>query len=339
MIACPSKDIGPPARKPITMPLHLNIVARTNGVGLDRDVDLVREVAEAAGHQVTVSHCRGTSPLFAILPQKTRFDANIFMERVFTRWIGAAQTNILIPNQERFPERHLGRLQKIDHIFCKTEHGLETFQKHHSSCHLTRFTSKDLLDETVTRKRHSFFHLAGRSTLKGTKTVLSVWKKHPEWPKLTLLQHADNAPSEVPNNVRLITDYLSDEEIVRLANEHQFHLCPSESEGWGHYLVEAMSCRAIVITTDAPPMNELVTTSHGLLSKWKDSEKRHLGTNFFVDLHFLEEQIEQALGLDESQIEQLGKRARDWMLTNDSTFRETLNEHLTRLIKPRPARK
>jgi hypothetical protein len=321
------------------LPLHLNIIARTNGVGLDRDVDLVREVAMAAGHEVTVSHCRGTSPMFAVLPQKTRFDANLFMERVFTRWIGAARTNILIPNQERFPERHLGRLAKMDHVFCKTEHGLEAFQKHHSSCHLTRFTSTDLLDEEVPRKPRSFFHLAGRSTLKGTTTVLATWARHPEWPELTLLQHADNAPESVPNNVRLITDYLADEEIIRLANEHQFHLCPSESEGWGHYLVEAMSCRAVVITTDAPPMNELVTPSRGLLVKWKGSEKRHLGTNFFVDPKALEKQIEWAMAMSEEEISTLGRAARVWMLANDSGFRETLADHLSRLIRPRPSRK
>ncbi|MFT6180151.1 MAG: hypothetical protein ACI9NQ_001139 [Paracoccaceae bacterium] len=316
------------------MSLHLNIIARTNGVGLDRDVDLVRDLAQAAGHKVKISHSRGTSPLFVILPQRSIFDANIFMERVFTRWIGAAKTNILIPNQERFPERHLGRLGKIDHIFCKTEHGLEAFQKHHPSCHLTRFTSKDLLDDSIPRKPKSFLHLAGRSTLKGTATVLSTWAKHPEWPELTLLQHADNAPAEVPKNVRLITDYLSDDEIVKLANEHQFHLCPSESEGWGHYLVEAMSCRASVITTDAPPMNELVTTSHGLLAKFHTSQKRHLGTNFFVDPGSLEQQIETALMMSTDRVAEMGEAARAWMIQNDETFRATLTALLEQLISP-----
>jgi len=320
-------------------PLKINLVARTNGVGLDRDVALVRSVAQAVGHRVTVSHCRGTSPLFALLPQKARFDANIFMERVFTRWIGAAQTDILIPNQERFPMRHLKRLAKMDHIFCKTQNGLEAFQKHHSSCHLTRFTSQDLLDESIHRLPRSFFHLAGRSTLKGTATLLSVWEKHPEWPRLTLLQHADNAPTSVPDNVHLITDYLPDKEIIRLANEHLFHLCPSESEGWGHYLVEAMSCRAVVITTDAPPMNELVTPARGLLAKWKGSEKRHLGTNFFVDPNSLEEQIETALNLPAKEVARLGNSARTWMLENDTTFRTRLTNRLDQLIKPRPARK
>lgn len=314
------------------MPLHLNIVARTNGVGLDRDVDLVREIAESAGHQVTVSHCRGTSPAFAVIPQNKRFDANIFMERVFIRWIGAANTNILIPNQERFPERHLNRLSKIDHVFCKTENGLEAFSRHHPSCHLTRFTSLDLYSADVERNSKGFFHLAGRSTLKGTRTILDAWEKHPEWPQLTLLQHKENAPATTPENVTLITDYLSNEEIARLTNEHTFHLCPSESEGWGHYIVEAMSCEAVVITTNAPPMNELVTPDRGLLVEWKGSEKRHLGTNFFVSLESLESQMERALQMPPEKARKLGKEARRWMQKNDTSFRETLINLLDQLV-------
>ncbi|MGB0776042.1 MAG: hypothetical protein ACPGUY_09355, partial [Akkermansiaceae bacterium] len=64
----------------------INIVARTNGVGLDRDVDLIRDILSDAGMEVTVSHCRGISPLRCWFAGKREFDANIFMERVFQRW-------------------------------------------------------------------------------------------------------------------------------------------------------------------------------------------------------------------------------------------------------------
>ena len=152
---------------------NINIIARTNGVGLDRDVDLVHDCLTAAGHEVSVSHCRAISPLRAVFPGRATYDANIFLERVFPRWLGSAHTNLLIPNQERFPERHIGRLKKIDHILCKSRHAEEIFSKH-GKTEFIGFTSTDMLDETANKDYQSFFHLAGRSTLKGTETILKL---------------------------------------------------------------------------------------------------------------------------------------------------------------------
>jgi len=317
----------------------INIIARTNGVGLDRDVDLVTHAAEAAGYEVSFSHCRGIKPWAGWFPQKKRFDANIFMERVFSRWLGTAKSNILIPNQERFPERHIPILGKIDHIFCKSQHALEIFEKIHPSCHFSGFTSLDLLDKEEPRTPLGILHLAGRSTLKGTETILELWNKHPDWPPLTLVQCKENAPENVPENVNLLTHYLEDAEITKIYNQHPIHLCPSRSEGWGHYLVEAMSCEAVVITTDAPPMNELVRPNRGTLVRSSHSDPRHLGTNFFVDPEKLETAIQNTLATSKENLRTLGMNARNWMLENDQAFNESLPKLLDKLLKPQPARK
>ncbi|MEJ6580891.1 MAG: glycosyltransferase [Akkermansiaceae bacterium] len=321
------------------MPLHLNIIARTNGVGLDRDVDLIHEVATAAGYDVTVSHCRSI-PFYAGWFGATKsFDANIFLERISPRWIGSAHTNILIPNQERYPERQVPLLKKMDHIFCKSRHALKVFEKHHPSCHHSSFTSRDLFLENLPRRREGVLHLAGRSTLKGTESIIGQWERHPEWPKLTLLQHKENAPVSVPRNVNLRTEYLSEKELQKLMNEHPIHLCPSLSEGWGHYIVEAMSCGATVITTDAPPMNELVKDDRGILSAWSKSEQRNLGTNFHVTPDAFENAIKTALRMNETARAEMGQAARTWMLQNDKTFRDTLVSLMNELIKPQPVQK
>ena len=321
------------------MKAHLNIIARTNGVGLDRDVDLLHEAATAAGYDVTVSHCRSIPFYAGWFGSKKRFDANIFLERIFPRWINSAHTNILIPNQERFPERHLSMLKRMDHVFCKSRHAVKIFEKHHPSCHFSGFTSRDLFQAEVPRKHEGVLHLAGRSTLKGTEAIIGQWERHPEWPKLTLLQHKDNAPMTVPRNVNLRTEYLSNEELQKLMNEHPVHLCPSLSEGWGHYIVEAMSCGATVITTDAPPMNELVKEDRGILTAWSKSEQRHLGTNFYVTPDAFENAIKTALRMDEAARPGMGGSARTWMLQNDKTFREKLTNLLDDLIKPQPVQK
>ena len=309
----------------------INIIARTNGVGLDRDVDLVHRCLTTAGHDVTVSHCRGISALRALLPHKPTFDANIFLERVFSRWLGSARKNLLIPNQERFPERHLGRLKKIDHILCKSRHAEGIFSKHGETAYIG-FTSEDMLDETDAKDYQSFFHLAGRSTLKGTETVLELWNKHPEWPLLTIIQCKENAPDNVPDNVRLITDYIQHEEIKQHLNTHGIHLCTSLSEGWGHYIVEAMSCSAVVITTDAPPMNELITPARGIPVPYQSSEPRHMGTNFHISPEKLEKHIQQLLLMPAEKKAVYGNHARTWFEENDQQFKVTLPKIIGKIL-------
>ena len=111
--------------------MHVNLIARSNGVGLDQDVNLCKEVLERNGHEVLQSHSRGVSWWQRLWPQKPKYDVNIFMERVFPAWCPFAKTNILIPNQERFPERHLRLLNRVQHVFCKTQHAKTIFKERH----------------------------------------------------------------------------------------------------------------------------------------------------------------------------------------------------------------
>ncbi len=314
------------------MPKTINIIARTNGVGLDRDVDLIHETLTAAGFDVTVSHCRAISPLRGMLPGKPRFAANLFLERIFPRWLNSASTNILIPNQERFPHRHVKLLDKIDHVLCKSRHAEAIFSKLGKPTHYTGFTSADMFDGTIPKDYQTFLHLAGRSTLKGTDTILSLWEKHPEWPTLTLIQCKENAPASVPSNIRLITDYIPHSEIKQHLNRHGIHLCTSLSEGWGHYIVEAMSCHACVVTTDAPPMNELITPARGIPVPFHHSEPRHLGTNFYIDPAKLESNIRQLLLMPPDQKQSFGNNARTWFEKNDEQFRQSLPRVLGEIV-------
>jgi glycosyltransferase involved in cell wall biosynthesis len=315
------------------MPSKINIVARTNGVGLDRDVDLIHDTLATAGFDVTVSHCRGVSPLRRLLPKKPTFDANIFLERVFPRWFGTAQSNLLIPNQERYPHRHLKHLKHIDGILCKSHHAEDMFSELGYPANYIGFTSTDLLDASMAPDYQSFFHLAGRSTLKGTETILELWQKHPEWPLLTIVQCKENAPDNVPANVKLITDYIPHEEIKKRINTHGIQLCTSLSEGWGHYIVEAMSSRAVVVTTDAPPMNELITPARGIPVPYNSTEPRHLGTNFHVDPDKLETMIQYVMLMTTEKKAALGNHARTWFKENDTTFRRKLPQTLKDILK------
>ena len=124
------------------------------------------------------------------------------------------------------------------------------------------------------------------------------------------MQKRRNAPRSVPGNVRLIAGYVDDDELRRLQNECGIHLCPSRSEGWGHNLVEGLSCGAVVIATDAAPMNEHVTAYCGILVPAGRSETRHMGASHFVEHRFLEQAIQAAIDMPVSQKAEMGERAR-----------------------------
>lgn len=304
--------------------MHINLIARTNGVGLDRDVQLVRQELITCGHTVTMSPSRGIPAYHRWIPASQRFDANIFMERVFPRWLSTAPKNFLIPNQERYPLRHVRHLRKIDQVLCKTQHAREIFENLGCNTTYIGFTSDDRNEPTIQPDYRKFFHLAGRSTLKGTETLLSLWNQHPEWPTLTLLQHPENAPDNVPPNVSLISRYIDDIELKQLQNQHGIHLCPSLSEGWGHYIVEAMSVAAVTLTTDAPPMNELIAPSRGILVPFSTSEPRHLGTNFLVDPSQLESAIIKLITSPIPDLAHMGMHARTWFQQNKTDFSEQI---------------
>jgi len=293
-------------------------------VGLDRDALLLATALRASEVNSKAPKLKSLRALFSA----GKADAAFHLERVSPLWKRKAGTHFLIPNQERFPRRHLGRLGMIDHILCKSRHAVEAFSKHHPSVHFIGFTSEDRREEAMIPDFGRFFHLAGRSTLKNTGLLLELWNKHPEWPLLTLVQHPDNAPSSVPPNVELVSRYLPDSELRHMQNSCGIHLCPSLSESWGHYIAEAMSCAAVTLTTDAPPMNELVTADRGVLVPYLNSEPRHLGTNFHADPDALEAAIEKLIAMPEGEKQALGMSGRRWFEENDGLFGERIARFL-----------
>ncbi len=295
------------------------ILGRSNGVGLDRDAALLGAALEGAGMTVKTPPLKG---LGALLSREFKADAAFHLERVAPWWKRKAGRHFLIPNQERFPERLLGRLKMIDRVLCKSRHAEELFSKYHPAVSYIGFTSDDRVLEDVAPDYSRFFHLAGKSTLKNTEVLLALWARHPEWPVLTLVQHPDNAPASVPANVELVSRYLPDAELREMQNRCGIHLCPSLSEGWGHYITEAMSCRAVTVVTDAPPMNELVDATRGVVVPYGRTESRHLGTNFHIREDLLEEAISRLITMPAEEKAALGDAARTWFLENDCAFRE-----------------
>jgi len=297
------------------------IVGKSNQYGLTRDAALLGDALAGAGVETKIVAIHDRSLVDWVL-RRRRARRIIHLERVFPQWTGAAEVNVLVPNQERFPRRQLYRLRRTDLILAKTHEGAAAFAGRGVPVEYLGFTSEDRFNPQVAKDWGRVLHLAGGSTLKGTEDVLALWERHPEWPELVLVQKEQNAPSKVPANVRLITGYTGDEELKRLQNECGIHLCPSRSEGWGHNLVEGMSCGAVVIATDAPPMNEHIRAEHGLLVETRHSKPRHMGICHFVDGQALEAVVGAAIAMPAPLKAQMGEMARRRFLEIDREFRQ-----------------
>ena len=123
-----------------------------------------------------------------------------------------------------------------------------------------------------------FLHVAGSSPHKGTSNILQAWLVNPHWPPITITSHNNQLVdiilaqikqqlgiSQLPPNINHIDTKLSRDEISNIMTSHGVHLCLSGMEGFGHYLNEARAVGALCVTTDYPPMNELVTSDAGIL--------------------------------------------------------------------------
>ncbi len=303
------------------------VVAKSNNYGLDRHAVLLSEAIRQAGSAAASSRIDGRR-LWDRIVKRQVAQRIIHIERAFPNWFSAADENVLIPNQERFPKRHIGRLKGIDRVLAKTRHAAAIFSSLGVATEYLGFTSPDRCDAGIEKDWRRFFHLAGGSTLKGTEDVLALWARHPEWPELVVVQKARNAAAHVPDNVALISEYVEEGELNHLHNACGIHICPSRSEGWGHHIVEAMACGALVLTTDAPPMNEHISEECGLVIAYGRTEPRHLGSNYYVDPQALEAGIETALAMTARQKNELGREARSRYLKIDADFRRRVGEKL-----------
>ncbi len=223
-------------------------------------------------------------------------------------------------------------------MLCKTADAQRTFEALGKSARLSGFTAEDRGAGAVAAlcRPMRALHVAGRSEHKGTRQVIDAWSRHPEWPHLTVVQRAldSGSPLYAPPvpNVRYFSERLSDEALIALQREHAIYILPSEVEGYGQALVEGMSLGAIVVTTDAPPMNELIRPERGVLVQANAGEAFRLGRRYQVIASALDEAVTDVLTWSPRRCEQVGSAARAWYLDNDRRFRAEFPQVLATLL-------
>jgi len=317
------------------MTIRINLITYNNQYGLTNDLKLIGKLlTKYFGNGVDIKivdfyHYKA--------PQA---DINIFLETVSKILFKHALVNVLIPNQEWFYRSWLPYLKEIDKIYTKTVYGTDIFAsilgpERKTDVRMLGWRSLDRKKFSVKKDYQHYLHVCGRSKHKQTQSIIDAWK--PEYPKLSIVY----SPKDVPldrrvdlKNIEYLTHRLSEDELEKLMNICGVHICCSETEGYGHYIHEAKSCGAVVVTTNAPPMKDFITSDMGYLvkSNVKKTLKKHLGSKYMLDQEDFQRVIESIMNEDPKKLKIKGDNASQSFLSEAKLFEEKFKTEMTELF-------
>lgn len=307
--------------------LTINLISHSleNGAGKQADVAILKEEAERLGHRVQLFDyfkVDGIEPA----------DINIFLAQLKPEWFSFAKLNWFIPNPECCLAT-LEELKQFDLVLCKTNETLRLFKPICKEVYYLGFTSHDCLQSLQTKNFSEHLHVAGKSRMKGTENIFRAWQSHPKLPRLTVIKHRPmKRGSIIPRNLKLINKRISLDALSELQNKCGVHLCPSKTEGFGHYLMEAMSTGAVVITTDAPPMNEFVKDDRCRVS-YRSTGKKKYATTYTVDEKELAAVVKNLQKLPPEELQRIGQNNREEYLRRTIEFKQNFEGLLDRTVQ------
>ena len=298
--------------------MKVNIYTSLNGVGLERDYILMKGILESGGHSVAVSDWQ------------TREGANhaavaFHLEVPRYELLSRADRNIILPNAEWFARKWLNRFNKFDEVWCKTADCNEIFKPYNENRTITGFVSEDLYMPEII-KRRIFIHIAGKSTTKGTAALVEVYKCNKGLPTCFLISTNDwGCRGNLIQDGRIGFD-----DLKVLINSAYFGICTSEYEGWGHYIHEALGCKAVVLTTDSAPMNEFITDKR-LLVPENGVAVMNMAYKKLIKHEDLHEKMLSLQELSDKELDEIGEQNRATFLDRNAKFTEFLLTYINQL--------
>jgi len=295
----------------------------TNGAGLQKDTELMASILEKAGHKVSRTMFNATVPTYR------HHDINIFLEVVAAEHFRYAKESWLVPNSEWWYQGWESLVPRFSKVLCKTHDCWEIWRRKvgEQRAVYMGFQSNDFYKPEYTRVP-TFLHLAGKSETKNTAAVMAAWRNYNiPYPLLVSAFKPEIVKlCRGVQNVRQV-DRLTPEETIRALNECQFHIMPSKYEGYGHAIHEALGCRGVVLTTDAPPMNEFGGIWKPLLIPSCGRKPRPPLTWFHeVDPAAIRQVVYKAAQLTTTELQVIGDHARAGFLSDQNFFLNKIQE-------------
>lgn len=293
--------------------MTIQVITSDNGWGLSKDIQVLREALPQ--HEIIFTP--HTKPRHG-----HTFNWNIHLELLNPAHFRSSRINVFIPNPEWTQAVTLRHLNRVDLIIAKTRDTARIFDSLHRNVKYTGWTSPDT-EARVDHSTRNIVHLAGGSSGKGTNAVVEAAALIPHVP-IRIVKHM--RPSRhLPANVTW-TPHRMEEKDFREMQRAPIHLCPSTYEGFGHYINEARSMGATIVTTGAEPMMELVNERFGFLCPVAREDPNHMAMDKHVDVAHLAKCIEMAHEYIGDHGQLWGDRARQAYVDGREEFTRLINE-------------
>ena len=171
-----------------------------------------------------------------------------------------------------YTERTINWYDVYDFVICNTKRHLEAMDKHKQAFYVRWGTDTTVFKPTeVVHSGISFFHSVGMSNRKGTDILLKAFIDGKLYEKSKLIVHTQVPISSVTDftidslkeyNIQVIEKTVSAPGLYYMGD---IYVYPTRLDGLGLTIYEALSSGMPVITTNYPPMNEIVHDGIGLL--------------------------------------------------------------------------
>ena len=224
--------------------MNFNVLTYNNGVGIVTDAELLTSLIKS---HITID----VEMKFIDKFIKNNYDVGIWIQNFDINLLNCFKTNVFFINEEWAADHELNNLHLFDYVVCKTKYA-QTLLKTYCNAIYIPFISRNFYNPVVQRQ-NQFLHFVGKSIQKNTELVLSLKNK------LTIIDPYNRY--KVCENVNHINEYQSTDQLVNLLNSHNFHICCSLYESWGHYLFEGLSIGAEIICSDIPSFREQLDPS------------------------------------------------------------------------------
>lgn len=241
--------------------------------------------------------------------------------------------HLLIPNQEWFRPTTIPLLPYLRAVWCKTHLAQAVFDELGVQTKYIGFCTslRAAINSDCTEKKREFVSRVGISALRGINPLVFAWSRNPHWPALHIVAHPSRRVYPMPANIHYVDEFVTADDYRQFSNQFRFQIFATETEGFGHSIFEAVESGALVLVTDAPPMNEQLNSSLVINIPASYSGQKGLSPKFTVTQEGLDQAINYALGLDDGELLAYQERGRHLIQAMHSGFLSNVHLALKRL--------